>query len=569
MRVVKIAGGAFLVLLLTGCSMGESDTSKWIPSETEQVKVTDDKMVEDIETLEESEVVEETAKEKTVNYTLRDIIKNEEIFYCSLSELKESFGTKTKQEETGVHRNTFYMDNNGLLCIGEDVILDLEKNQCIIEKEYCLTDKTVFTEKDILGIEGKWKREKDKLYLDIAILSEIFSWRYQVENNEITVSDDRITLEKNQSAVYEPVVVNVQTGKCWNLAGKQIAAEFAGEDCAGNFTCTGPEDYVEVTEGERFRINYYCSWYPDVASILFLDSEDKVLQVHAYTKSTTFTDYTIVVPTGATKMHFTFYNNQKYKIDRVRLVEGKDLEQLDSQWYQKQCQKILEENQQYSWENTPKKTLDKAYIAFVLDDCRPGMDLVADLFEEYNIPLCIAAISDEFYNPASKGIESRLQVCERVVKNGGEILAHNGQVVTEKSMDDFTTMYEHFYKDKKYLEAYGFPVQGIILAGGKGQIAGSSKTDMWVRTNFDYSDLYGVEEQGEPYYHSRVSMGSEGYRDIIQETIKNKDFVSFYFHGYEEVKEEKVREILDYVSGIPKDKLEPATYKTIYENMHE
>ena len=52
MRVVKIAGGAFLVLLLTGCSMGESDTSKWIPSETEQVKVTDDKKVEDIETLE-------------------------------------------------------------------------------------------------------------------------------------------------------------------------------------------------------------------------------------------------------------------------------------------------------------------------------------------------------------------------------------------------------------------------------------------------------------------------------------------------------------------------------------
>lgn len=562
MRVIKIAGGAFLALLLTGCSVGESDTSQWIPSETKQTNMTADTMAEENETVEEAD----TEKEEATNYTLTDIIKNEGRFFCSISQIKEKFGMEEQQEQAYIHRNTFYIDKNGLLCIGEDVTLDFGKNQCVMEKQYCFTDKTVFAEKEVLAMEGMWKEQEGKLYLELSFLADIFSWDYQVENDaELVVADERITLEKAESLVYEPVVVKVEPGKCWNLVGKQIAAEFAGEDCVGNFTCTGAEDYVKVTEGEQFRLNYYCSWYPDVASILFLDKEDNVVQVYAYTKSNTFTNHIITVPTGATKMHFTFYNNQKYKIERVRSVQGKDLEQLDAKWYQEQCEKQLKENQQYSWEHTTQKPLDKAYVAFVLDDCRPGMDLVADLFEEYQIPLCIAAITDEFYNPASKGTESRLQVCERVAKNGGEILAHNAQVVTEKSMDDFKTMYEHFYKDKKYLEAYGFPVQGIILAGGKGQIAGSPKTDMWVRTNFKYSDLYGVEEQGEPFYHSRVSIGTEKYQDIIQETIKNKGFVSFYFHGFEEVEEEKVRAVLDYVSGISKEELEPATYRTVYD----
>ena len=199
------------------------------------------------------------------------------------------------------------------------------------------------------------------------------------------------------------------------------------------------------------------------------------------------------------------------------------------------------------------------------------MDVVADLFEEYDVPLCVAAITEHFYYPASKGEESRLQVCQRVVKNGGEILAHDGVALTQELLEDFPTKYKHFYKDKKYLEAYGFDVQGIILAGGEGQVVGSQESDAWTRTHFSYSDLYGVEEKGEPYYHKRIWLINckDNYQEIIQEAVEKKQWVSFFFHEFAEVDEEKIKEILQYVSDISQEKLEITNYKTIYQKFYQ
>lgn len=570
MRVVKMICALLWVLLLTGCAggnAGKTEKQKWIPDENE---LTSSSSVEE----EKTESVTETQEKEDESYVLTNSIRIDDKLFYSLKELKQIVGEGENSNlgKDSLHMNTFYIDKNGLLCIGVDAFFDVTQNQCKLQKEYYLTDQSVFTEEESVAMEGKWKMEGDICYLELSFLAEIFSWDYQIgENSEAIICDRNITFEKKSSVVYEPVVVDVMVGKYWSITGEVMDAGLLGADYRNRFTCTKPEAYVKVTEGEKLRFNYYCSWIPEVASILFLSNTNKVIQVYAYTKSNTFTDCILTVPKGATKMHLSFFNNQQYQIERVRYVEGADLQQVDSEWYEEQCMIALEENQKNSWKNNSEHPLDKAYITFVLDDCRADMDSVADLFEEYDIPLNIGAIHSQFYNPTSKGEESRLEVCQRVVKNGGEILAHNAIPLTEELLNDFQTKYEHFYKDKKNLEAYGFDVQGIIFAGGEGQVVGNKESDMWVRTYFNYSDLYGVEEKGEPYYHQRIWLINckENYQEIIQEAVQNKQWVSFYFHEFAEVDEKKMREILQYVSNISEKELEVTNYATIYEKFYQ
>lgn len=563
MRIIKKICILSVALLLTGCAEGNKE---WIPEEKEMPSVDSEQNGINIT------VTPEKPKED-IKITLTDCIKINEENYYSLKELKQVIEKELKAESDNynLHMNTFYTDSNGFLCIEIEAFFDIVKNQCTLKKKYYLTDKSVYTEEETYSMEEDLSMQGDDCYLKLSKLAELFSWDYQIkENEQAVISDKHITFEKNSSVVYEPLVVDVVTGKYWSIAGEITDAGTLGADYRSRFTCTKPEAYVKVEEGEQLRFNFYCSWIPEVASILFMSDDDKVIQVYAYTQSNTLTNCVLTVPKGATKMHLSFFNNQNYQVDRVRYVEGVDLEQINTQEYEEQCLEVLRTNQKNSWNNQIEKSMDKAYITFVIDDCRTDMDVVADVFQEYGIPLNIAAIYQQFYNSASKGEESKLEVCRRVVKNGGEILAHNATPLTEELLVDFQTSQEHFYKDKKYLEAFGFDVQGIILAGGKGQVVGSQESDMWTRTHFSYSDLYGLEEKGEPYFHQRVHLAEcrNNYKEIIEDAVKQKKWVSFYFHDLSEVDEKKLREILQYVSDISEEELEVTNYKTIYEKLY-
>ena len=565
MRYFKVISLLIYTLVMAGCSK-ESVGQSWIPQK-------------DISPSPEADIKEETEnqevkKQKTgeaVTFHLTDTVKAGERLFCSLKEVKQTIGER-QNENTRIHMNTYFIDENGLLCIGVDVMFDFQENQCTLQKQYYLPDKSVFTEQEFLDMNEKWTEENETFYVDIAFLSEVFLWDYDTNRkNQVVVRDQNITLEENTSVVYEPMVFDTVAGKYWSITGSIQEYNFGSNDNDIFYCCTKPEAYVEVTEGEQLRFNFYCSWLPEVASILFLDDNDKVIQFYSYMQSTTLTDQIVKVPTGATKMHLSFFKGQRYQIDKVSYVTGVDLEEIDLEWYEQQCEKKLKENQELSWKNITQKPLDKAYITFVLDDCRSDMDQVADIFEKYDMPLCISAIYNHLWNSASQGAESRLEVCRRVEKNGGEILCHSAEVMTQEKLQDFSTKYRHFYKEKKYLQAFGFDVQGIILAGGEGQVAGSQESDAWIRTFFDYSDLYGMEEKGEPYYHGRTWLGNywDSYEEVIQKTVKEKKWVSFYFHGLSEVNQEMLEGILQYVSQIPQEELEVTNYRTIYEKYYK
>lgn len=436
--------------------------------------------------------------------------------------------------------STCFYDDNGLLCVALKAIYQEKNEECILEKSYFLSDGTLYKATELL------------LYHDAF---QIFK--------------ENIIREQYETVAYEPIVFKTISGYIWTKDGRLIeASELLGEEYGSKFSCTVKEDYIPVTAGEKIKLNYYFSWFSDIAGILFLDADDKLISSYSFNSSTTVKDQFIKVPEGAKKMHLTLFNNQKYRLEREVSLIGADLKNISEEEYQTMSNEVLLEQKKQS---EKEYVLDKAYVTFVLDDCRPDMDKIADIFVEQNVPLCIAAIYENLPFSASQGIETRLEVCERVAAAGGEMLAHDGEVITEELLSDYNGMVKHFYEDKWVLEQLGFDVNGIILAGGSGQVVGHETTDIWARANYKYSDLYGEQKYGEPYYHRRFWLANcqDNYQQLISEAIREKEWVVLYLHDLKEVNAEKLQELLQYVTSLDEEEIEVVTYKELYDMMWE
>lgn len=433
---------------------------------------------------------------------------------------------------------TSFFDENGLLCVGLKAVGERDSEFFETEKTYYLPNAIIYRETELVS-----EAELEALF------------------------QGHVVKEKHKTIVYEPIVFETIGNYVWTTGGKLVeTAALLGEDQRTKFVCTPKEGYIPVKEGEILRVDYHFSWFSQVGGIIFMDEHDRVVQKYSFNTTTKIANREIVVPKSAVKMHLTVYANQTYRIERKKELVGADLSALTEESYIEQSLKKMLES--------PKRTmgsysLDKAYITFVLDDCRPDMDRVADIFQEYEIPLCIAAVHENLLFPASKGEETRQQVCERVVAAGGEVLAHDGEVITEETLRNYCELTEQFYEDKWILEQRGFDVNGIILAGGTGQVVGHSTTDTFAKAFYQYSDLYGDKNAGEPYYHRRIWLGNcrDSYEGIIENAVKEKTWLVLYLHDLNEVNAEKLREILTYVSSLDEETAEVVTYKALYDKM--
>ncbi len=380
-----------------------------------------------------------------------------------------------------------------------------------------------------------------------------------------------------ETTIYEVLNVKYTPGKQWTRDGLYI------DDPTLKIVATAPEDYVTVKEGEEFFVRLYGigSEYKDgeeshiTSPIVF--SNDKGENVGWKLSSTTSSSTkgaTFTVPEGATRMYVSNYTNRNISIQRKKVVMEEEFNKIKEE--QDKVLNSLDSNY------TPVKNdpilyngLDKAYITFVNDDANQEVDKFADLFIENHVPLCLAAIADNLPNYASNGKETRLDVALRVQEAGGEILAHNIDVITPDTIDDTDFMYKYFVTQKKLLTRYGLNIHGIITAGGSNQMTGDSRSARWVYSLYAYSDLLGERyntsfEIDSVYYHNRIGLGSYGndlsqIKKKIDSMIENREWGVFYFHGTSEISVENLKEIINYINSKKDSEVEITTYNDMYQ----
>ena len=280
--------------------------------------------------------------------------------------------------------------------------------------------------------------------------------------------------------------------------------------------------------------------------------------------STEYTDYEIKAPIGA---QYMVVNRNK---ENIKIVVRKEIglrESLAKTSIAKNYSAKTLDGVIYEAKKNPFcfKTFNKGYISFVFDDLPNVIDSIAATFEEYNMPLCIAAIPDYLTYSATSLTQNRgsytqgmtrQAVCTKVQELGGEIFAHNSEVINVENQFDYTFMYNHFITSKELLEQKGLTIRGIIRSGGEGQINKSAEIERWVTGNYEYSN-YGYAPQHN-LERENINQNINVIKGLIDDAVTNKKWIRIMAHDYNFgngetfTNENDLRTILDYCqnSGI-------------------
>ena len=411
----------------------------------------------------------------------------------------------------------------------------------------------------------------------IDVGDEIYVQHDENNNNvyDLQMSGTGIT------TVYKVILAEFTAGKAWTTTG-----DYVDNWCAQPHGATAPKDYIAVETGEEYFIKTYgVGWtgkyednspMPYYTPVLFLNDNDEVIcDMLTNTLSKSKAGVTITVPEGATKMHLTMYNNQSFTLQKVLNLTDEEFDKLPINRADLEAE-IEEKYNEYLEDKTVYQKTDKAYITFVNDDTWGSIDEFSEMFIEKDIPLVLATVPELLIENASSQKETRLEVARRVEAAGGEIIAHNGGVLTQEGFSDYDTMYSFFVRSKQMFNYYGFDVNGIILAGGQGQVTGATESERWASSIYSYSDLYGVEYDKKEialdsvYYHYRTGLSNyaSDYDRIVQaidSAIENNTWTVFYFHSYNEIDKDVLAQVLDYVNTKNEEELEVVTYKEMYE----
>ena len=348
-------------------------------------------------------------------------------------------------------------------------------------------------------------------------------------------------------------------GYAWTHTGQFKKLE-EGEELFGHerrlcISALSPEFPVNVMPGETWHIRTHLGLgMSDLSPIVILDDNDNLVWEQE-NRSTPEEGIYIQIPENGSKLYVTYLNGQKYLLEKVVPAKESAHETEAALMSMLLNRRSVSENMKD----------DKAYLAFVVDDTRNDIDQFADIFEEYKQPLCVAAIPECLKNCSSNGQETILDVCKRITANGGEILSHSELPITPDNLTDINVLTKQFAWNRAALEAEGFDINGIMLAGGAGSAdADKSITGAWAKLFYAYSDDYGTEE---PYSHKRIFIKGLPTEEIIRRidrAVQNKEFLVLAWHDAQEAGIEKIREILEYIKEIPEENLKVTTYRDYY-----
>ncbi len=224
-------------------------------------------------------------------------------------------------------------------------------------------------------------------------------------------------------------------------------------------------------------------------------------------------------------------------------------------------------------EDYTMKPLPKGYVTFIFDDANmPFTQDVANLFKEYNMPVCCAV-------PAFKVDKygALYTVLKDIENNGGEILSHgfHHNAITSDAYPEFVE--EQLGKAWCHLTKLGFNVNGMIEVGNGGgeSTADYKMVEEIARKYYKYSNASGVSAQ---YKKSRRFMNwstLEGIKGEIKTAADNNEWLILSAHSYNEISNDKasydsttLREILEYIKSL-NGSIEVVTWNYIYNTYGE
>lgn len=335
---------------------------------------------------------------------------------------------------------------------------------------------------------------------------------------------------------------------------------------------------VNTYIGQKLKAKGYCGGI--IPLIVFFDHNDKLVSYidpNMPWNDNVYQD--VVVPEGAYKAYVN--DNDE---DRTIDLQGLQFENYNIKQELERLEGLIPDSSKISYDleqaqlqmaktqrmnDFAYSAFDKAYFVLTIDDANKYLPDVYDLCHELNIPLCPAIITGNLNTDYKNDGRTIKDICDLVVADGGEILAHSGKYITSDSTEE--DYVDVFRSPKIELEKLGYNVRGIITAGGAGYLSNDIKLDNWSRKYFDYSDQNGASSS-KAYYHPRWwfhDYTMDGQKKYVDNAISNKSFVVMAMHGSDNADDlehiDHVRELLQYIISKGTDKIVFTTWADVYD----
>lgn len=354
-------------------------------------------------------------------------------------------------------------------------------------------------------------------------------------------------------------------------------------------------NYIECNAGNKFKITSTIK--DNMCLAVFFDKNKGFIGYYLQNKGTTnIVDELVVIPENVKYVFFQClvssldnfkvlnYSSAEIDLNEIRENEKKDREDIEKiqnhftednfeiENLQRRCLKN-EKLMSFTW-----NTFDKAYFAFVIDDCNSFTPTCADLFQTLKIPLssaCIIATLNTIHSTANG--RTIKEVLQEIVENGGEVLAHysgnladpgyvNGNYIYLTSDEDWKIRTRDV---KKKLEEEGFIIRGLIKADASQSY--SNKGEEICRKYFDYSDQMGKSDQyklGKRKFFIGVNTMQE-METWIDNACETPGFYPLCLHGNRNDEPlatvENLTEIINYIKLKGSDTAEITTYKDVFD----
>ncbi len=379
------------------------------------------------------------------------------------------------------------------------------------------------------------------------------------------------------NSLYDKDYVEVQDLANDNLGIYSTSGDIISASVVGRY-----HRLFDVSNAESVRvISYLPTENTNFPIVIWFDESMSVISCEYSQYSWQLKAQDFNVPSGASyagvntcdKLEYITFHVYKYDTSyKVREhIEALENGQLNTNLYDYEIaclnQRLTKNEKMNDFEYS---AFDKSYFVITIDDANKYLPAMYDLCHELNIPLSPAIITSNLnvVHPTANN-RSVKDICDLVVEDGGEILAHSAKFIVDSSTEE--DYIDVFKKPKQVLENLGYTVRGIITAGGENYLENDVRLDNCSRKYYDYSDRNGLMTS-KAYWHPRWWIGDyqmEGAKSYIDKAITDKSFVVMAMHGSDNSSSmdyiDNIRELLEYMIAKGSDKLEITTWANVYD----